>query len=272
MFAGGFPQIACRGGRSVDVALASYVAAAAANGGTVSAGRQTPVRTLINASMDLDHWWNTDDMALMAAEDAGSALTLLKSGRKMLPVNSPTFTVDRDYACDGLSSYVDTNYPLSLATQMRTGHYRIGNYERVNLAAAATSIGISETGIGVLSMRNRSASTTMLSNLISTTATFTIVADSRGLKVVSRINSAASVSGWERGVALTPIAVTSNGTAVPTIALFIGARNTDGAANQFRAGSFAWGEWGAPLPGGTASELAWYNALQTFMTAIGANV
>lgn len=263
---------------AADLALANYVAAAAANGGSVSLTRQALLRTLIQASMDCGHWWVTDDMALFAAENEGAALTRFKSGALMTPVGTspPVFTIDRDYQFNGVDNYIRTNWiPASNAINMRLGNIRLGCYDRVNLDSTTTSMGANSAASGTITMRTRSASTTMITSLCASNATFTIAADSRGLKVVSRANNATTAQGWDRGVALadatglTSLATDFTGTRP----FAIGAQGAGAtSATSFRAANTAWAEWGAPLPGGTTAELAWYTALQTFMTAIGAQV
>ncbi len=246
------------------------------NGGTVSPDRMTKNRVLIAASQACGHFWATDDMALLAAENPAQSLTTLKRRTLMTVVGNPVFTIDRDYAFDGVDDYIRTNWAPGVdARQMRLGHMRIGIYDRVNLAATTTSMGANSAASGTISMRTRSASTTMIASLCASNATFTIAADSRGLKVVSRSNDATTAQGWDRGVALTDATgLTALGTDFTGTRPFaIGAQGAGAAsATSFRAASTAWAEWGAPLPGGTAAELAWYTALQTFMTAIGANV
>ena len=271
MFAGGFPQIACRGGRSVDVAVASYVAAAAANGGTVSAGRQTLLTTLINASMDLDHWWNTDDIALLTTEDAGAALTTLKRNALMTVTAAPTFTVDRGYAFNGTTQYVNTGFvPSTMAVQMTGTRQRVAVYERTNVASNGWAMGASDTATTRVSPR-LAAGTTMGTALGTGTATFTVGTDSRGLTATSR-PAGTTYNGWKNGVALTDVTGTPEVNTLVAFALYIGGRNNSGTFGTARASTIGEVEWGAPLPGGTTSELAWYNALQIFMTAIGANV
>lgn len=258
-------------GASPDAAVAFYVASVVANGGTVSAGRQTLLRTLIQASMDCGHWWATDDIPLLTAEDAGSALTLMKSGVLMTPVNAPTFTVDRGYAFNGTTQYIDTVRTLASNTNLRAGESRIEVYERTDVNANTVAIGTTSGSNLTFGIRPRSTSTSIVGNAGSGNASFTIAADSRGLSVVSRTGAGTTVKGWKNGVALTDATGIAVNNATPTGRFFIGARN-NGTPDTFRASTIGCAAWGAPLPGGTTAELAWYTALQTFMTAIGANV
>src|SRR5437867_4055038 len=81
--------------------------AVVANGGSVSSARYELVATLIEASMACGHWWRTDDIALLVAENTTSALTTLKRRALMTVAAAPTFTTDRGYAFNGTSQYID---------------------------------------------------------------------------------------------------------------------------------------------------------------------
>lgn len=95
-------------------------------------------------------------------------------------------------------------------------------------------------------------------------------ADSRGLKAISR-NGGTTALGYDRGVALTPATgLTIGSSSAPGVALYIGAFNSSGTAISFRAASVGFVAIGAPLS--DAQELAQYNAVQAWATAIGANV
>jgi hypothetical protein len=265
--------VAAMGGTSAGDAVALYAAEVVVNGGTVSVDREALLRALVGASMDCGHWWNTDDIALLTAENAPQALITLKGRRLMTAVNGPTFTIDRGYAFDGATQYIDTNHNLATDSRAMAGpNVRIGAYETVNLQATTTTMGATVSGVATVSMRSRSASTTMLGSIASGSVTFTISADSRRLKVLSRADGGTTVKGWDAGAALTDQTAASAQNVLPSANLFLAARSNSGVADQFRAATLASAEWGAPLPDGTAAELAWYNALQAHMTAIGANV
>lgn len=263
-------------------ALAAYInsdeatlhaAAVRNNGGWISDARVALNRRLIQASKACGHWYAVDDVALLTAENAIQGRVTWKGRRLMTPVNGPTFTVDRGYATDGLSSYINTNWnPVAHARAMKGTDVRVAAYETVNLAAAAVVMGCTEAGVATISFRPRSASTTMLGALASGTTTLTIAADSRGLKVLSRAGGTTTANGWDRGVSQGTATTTTAVNVLPNASIFIGARNNAGSPDQMRATTVAVVEWGASLPGGTTAELAWYTALQAYLTAIGAAV
>ncbi len=77
---------------------------------------------------------------------------------------------------------------------------------------------------------------------------------------------------YRNGVALTRgLDPTSFGTTLPaTYSLYLGAMNVTGSLVGVRACTLGWVDIGALLT--ADQELAQYNAVQTFMTAVGANV
>lgn len=253
-------------------ATTAWANAVVAAGGTVSTARYGTVLRLIERSMAIGHWALTDDIALLTGENETQALVSLKGRRVMTAANGPTFTIDRGYGFDGVSQYIDTNHDLVAHSRAMTGNdIRLGAYETVNLQSGTTTIGTSVAGVSTVVLRSRSSSTTMLSNLATSVVNLTIAADSRALKVASRSGGGTTIKGWDRGVALTDGTAASAQNVLPPATLFIGARNNGGTPDQLRAATVASAEWGAPLPS-TEVELAWYTALQSFMTAVGANV
>jgi hypothetical protein len=228
---------------------------------------------LIKASKACGHWDATDDMAMLVGENAAQALTSLKRRVLMTAVASPTFTTDRGYAFNGTTQYIDTGFvPSTMATKMDPSNIRLAVYERANVGVSSTiGIGVTQSGVSTISMNPRNATTTMTSNLGAGNVNFTIAADSRGLSVISRAGGGTAQKGWKNGVALTDGVAGAQNTALPSISLYIAARNNTGVADQFRASTVGYADWGAPLSS-TAVELAWYTALQAFLTAVGANV
>jgi len=250
-----------------------WQAAAIANGGTVSAARLALITTLISGSMACGHWQSTDDIALLVAENAGSALTTLKRRALMTVTAAPTFTTDRGYAFNGTSQYIDTRFiPSTMATCMANGNIRQGIYERTNVGTNTTSFGVVDASAGSFNLRARNGSSQFAANMGGGAANFTGITDSSGLHTAIYTGGSTS-KAWERGAALTDITGLSKvSTGLGAFSYYIAARNNSGTADLFRASTVGCAEWGAPLGGGTTAELAWYTALQAFLTAVGANV
>jgi hypothetical protein len=190
-------------------------------------------------------------------------------------VAAPTFTVDRGYAFNGTSQYIDTGFtPETMATQMRAGDIRTAVYERTNVAAIATAIGATRTSGSQVSIQNRPRNSTdaiTIFMMSTSSSAITGITDSRGLTSVSRSGGSTTAKAWKSGVAQSDMTgLTVNNTQLPNVAFYIGASNNAGVAATFRASTIGYCDWGAPLS--AAQELAVFDALQTFMTAVGANV
>ena len=251
-----------------------FGAAVVAAGGTVSVARADQLKAMIGAMTGVGSWQKLDDMALLAAENQAQSLVLLKSGRLMTAVAAPTFTADRNWAFNGTTQYINSNWvPSTMAQRMTPENGRLACYERTDVGSAGTNIGATTgaAGTGPVLLRVRSATNTAAFQICTGAATWTISPiTSIGLTSASRIAGSLTTKGWKRGVAQPDATATSPLLALTDRPLYLGARNS-GAADQFRAASMAHAEWGAPFTD-TAMELAHYNALQAHLTVIGANV
>src|SRR5262245_18164465 len=102
--------------------LALWVAAVVANGGSVSAGRQTIVGNLIAGMKTDGTWTKVDRLWLQDTENTASSLTDIKARALATAVSSPTFTANQGYRGTG-SAYIDSN----LANNFGTGNYQHGS-------------------------------------------------------------------------------------------------------------------------------------------------
>ncbi len=262
------------GGAAVDADVALWAAAVVVNGGTVSAGRLTIVNTFVTAEKASGAWALTDDYWVHWAENAPQALTSLKQRRLGVATNSPTFTTDRDYTFDGLSSYINTGFvPSTHAIAWTLGNMRWAAYERTNLgpSGANSVLGTSSANSGGSIFRPRTNTNTMIAQLSSSSATFTSITDSRSLTAVSRAGNGTTGKAYKIGSALTDATgLTTLGTVLSTSALTLGASNVSGTPASFRASALGFACVGAPLSAG--QETAQYNAVQAWATSVGANV
>ncbi len=272
MSLGGTRVASVMSGSSAIQAAGAWAAAVTTNGGSVSAARLALITTYINSMMACGAWNQLDDAIMLVAEDAPSALTSLKARRLATVTAAPTFAADTGYAFNGTSQFVDTGFvPSTMALAMKFSNIRMSIYERTNVATNTTSIGSTGTG-GTITLRARNASSQFAVNIGNTpAANFTGITDSRGLLAASYPGSA-TTNAWQNGVALTTISGQSLvATALNAFSFYIGARNSSGTADQFRASTVGYADFGAPYAN-TGMELAAYNALNVFMTAVGANV
>ena len=244
-----------------------------ANGGTVSTARLSIVNDFVTAEKISGGWYLTDDYWALWGGNATQALVSLKQRRLATTVNTPTFTADRDYVFDGSTNYINAGFiPGTHGVNYTGANQRIATYQRANASASGVSAGARVGTASSISINPRNGSNmTGSANNTSGSVSFALgVADSRGLKAVSRAGGTTAL-GYDRGVRLTDATgLTIGGSTAPAQALYIGAFNSSGTAISFRAASIGFVAIGGPLS--DAQELAQYNAVQAWATAIGANV
>ena len=249
----------------------AWEAAVVTNGGTVSVARRLIVNQFILAEKSDGTWALTDDYWALWAENAAQALTSLKQRRLATAVNSPTFTVDRGYAFDGTTQYIDTGFsPFAHAVAMTGTNMRLGVYERSNVASngyAAGSYNFSAINLRVIPRNAGRLYANLSCSGVQTGATIT---DSTALTAVQR--SGSTYTAYKRGTLIAfegpPASETSN---IPSANIFVGASSTNaGTPALFRASPLGLIVAGASMS--DAQNLAQYNAVQAFATAVGAQV
>jgi hypothetical protein len=242
-----------------------------ANGGTVSDNRLKLVSDFIKSEKVATTWALTDDYWLLAAEGAIQALTSLKQRRLATAVAAPTFTSDRGYTFNGTTQYLNTGFlPATHAVAMVTDSLRLGVYSRTNVATTGFHMGVRSSSNRRLTIRLLSASSSQL-EAGGTSASFGPNADSRGFFAGGRSGALVTdYTFYKNGVA---VPRTVDATAVATLPvdpIFIGAFNNISTPSSFWPGSIGFAVTGAALT--PAQEAAQYTNIQTWATAIGAQV
>lgn len=249
-----------------------FAGAVVANGGTVGTARYELLATLIEKSMVCGHWWETDDIANLVAENVGQQAVTLKRCTVMTAVGSFAFVADEGQAFNGTTQYYNSLFQPSQHSRRRPDAYRLGVYERTNVGTLTTAMGYNSgtsTSVGFLFPRQ---STDIIRAGISSGAVNLpdTITDSRGLTTVSR-NGTGVLTPYKNGVAGTTGTTANAPGAFAGGTIFIGCgQNGSGTASGFRASTIGCAEWGGWLT--PEQEAAWYAALQAFMTAVGANV
>jgi len=264
-------------GAGIDADALLWRDAVVANGGTVSANRLVVVSAFVAAEKASGAWALTDDYWGLWGENAPQALTSLKQRRLATAVNTPTFTADRDYTLNGSTQYIDTGFiPSTHGINYTGGDQRLAFYDRANASTTGQSAGASD-GSGntlakiTINSRTSGNMTGLLNTAAALPATFALgVADSRGLKVVSRAGGGTTALGYDRGVRLADVTGMSVNANITSRAIYIGCYNNAGVAAGFRSASAGFVAIGGPLS--DAQELAQYNAVQAWATAVGAQV
>ena len=262
-----------RGGtsRAFDADALLWQSAVVANGGSVSLARLIVVDQFIYSEKDSGAWALTDDYWGLWGENAAQALTSLKQLRLATAVNAPTFTADRGYVFDGTTNYLDTGFiPSTHAVAMTETSVRSAVYERTNVASSRYSLGVVIAGNRNLAIGPRTSGVAANGNAMASNITYDLPsADSRGLISIGRDGSA--TPGHKNGVVLagtnTP---TLSALGLPDLAIFVGGYNAAGVVTSPRACSVGFVCWGAAMS--DAQNLAQYNAVQAFATAVGAQV
>lgn len=255
----------------------AWALAVAANGGSVTLARLVIVSAFIAAEKASGAWALTDDYWGFWGENSVQALTSLKQRRLAVAVNSPTFVMDRHFATDGVSSYIDLVFnPTSHGVAYTASNQRIAVYSRVNATSTGQSAGASDGSSGsfakiTINPRNGNNMTALLNTATASPATFALgTINSQGLKAASRAGGGTTGLAYDRGVRLTDVTgMTVAGTRVNR-PLYAGCYNNAGTAAGFRSASIGFLAIGAPLS--DAQELAQNNAVQAWATSVGANV
>lgn len=250
-----------------------WASAVVFNGGSVSATRFMHITALIAAYQACGWWWAMDDAALLVAENAGQALTTLKRRQLMTAVNTPTFAADEGYAFNGTTQYINTGFiPNTHARFMTAGSTTLEVYERTNVGSTTMAMGCGGAVNNALWLRPRNAADATLAAVHSASTTFVgAIADSRGYHAASKSSVAnpADISAQYNDTHRTPVSAVTLAT-LQALSIYIGGRNVADALSAGRASTIGYAGWGAYRS--DAQGTAVRAALQTFMTAVGANV
>lgn len=229
-----------------------------------SATRSALIDNLIKSLKVAGIWSLLDAFYVLAAADAQAAkLNWIASAYDLTAVASPTFTADRGYAGDGVSSYLDTNFNASTASSPKFAQNSATQFiwSRTNLANGANhsgDFGIDNARIG----RNLSTSGMGMGRPQSSVTDNSLIPGSYpGLASWSRSGAAAWASyanGTSASSGTTASAALTNGTF----------RIGSWTAGAFGVNQIAIAGFGSNLTAGQHAALK--TALQNYLTAIGA--
>jgi hypothetical protein len=254
-------------GGGLDSSTTAWISAVNSHGGTVSPGRQTTVNNLITTLKSGGVWSNWDRIWLHAAENVGSALTDLVAGALATAHNGGalTFTADRGYQdATNTASYIDSNFNPATAP---SPHFVTDNaclFGWTNTAGidlgALVGQGPPASGYSRI-VFNYSDGLTRFDVTSSDLAGGTVVGalGVTGLYLANRRAGTGSQSMDVNGVNQGANSIAS--AAVPSVNL-TGLTGAAASTSQLCAFGF-----GSGLTG--ALRVAFYNALRTYMTAVG---
>lgn len=219
------------------------------------ATRKALINDRIKALKASGAWGKLDFLHFEAAHDAQAArLNWVSSSYDLITIAGPVFTVDRGYAGDGATSYLQVSgYNPSAAPKMVQNSAHMGYWGRLN-APNVPDAGMGSDGSHHVNLR----ATVARARLYSSVGYFPNVVNGIG-HVIGR-RDAINQEAFRNGVSLGSAAVTNASTGTT---LTIG--NVGGV---FTTQQFAVTHGGADL---TAAEvLSLYNEINTYLVAVGA--
>lgn len=229
--------------------------------------RKALINTLIVALKDGGVWSKLDTLYVMAAADAQAAQrNWVADQYNLTEVASPTFTADRGYASNGSTSYLTTGFiprtaPSAKMTQ-NSGHLSV--WDRTSRAATdgyimgandgAVRTAIWTRGVGDLAYLRVNDTAAAASN-----------SNSSGFYVASRTGGSVR-EGYRNG---SSIGSGTEASGLPNAGeIYLCAFNNSGTPNVLLTDQLAQASIGSGLT--TAEQSAYYTALATYMTAVGA--
>jgi len=250
---------------AIDTDATAWKNAVVGAGGTVSNTRLALVSSLITNLKSNSLWTLLDRLWLFAAENTQSALTDIKSLQIATAVNSPTFTIDRGYAGNGTTSYVDTNYnPSTNAVAYALNSAHLCNY----VQSMVTQACMGTSGGGVVSL---------IANPLTGTGGQIVArinranagggqgaSNAEGFYIADRID-ASNVVNFKNGSDVGTDANASS--AIPSNNITVGA--IFGLGGVINASRYSMASIGGSL--GASGRASFATAINTYMTAIGAN-
>lgn len=231
----------------------------------------TPVRKklysdLIVALKDSGVWATLDALYVRAAHSSQAArLNIVQEAFTSTAVSSPVFEVDRGYTGDGSSSYLDwnlnpvTDVGLKLSQNNMAFSVWMSDSNPGSNAYDAGQGGTTNTSIIARNTNNQIITRPQCASNMGSSSTITDVKGLTGWGRSDGLNASLYKNGarlFFTGAIASSALVSSKFTSLRASTGYSGRRVSAEALGTFRT---------------TAQELALYNALNTYMTAVGAN-
>lgn len=228
--------------------------------------RKSQINALIYTLKTAGVWSKLDALYINAAADSQAALlNWVADQYNETAVASPTFTVDRGFTGDGVASYLDTGFDATVAVGAKylrnDSHFAVWCGTNVN-DGAAIDFGNSNVRICARSSGSAIVRANSPSNDVHTLPSST----STGWLCVSRDNSANFRIAKNNSASTTISRTSSTLVAMPFYAGAIALTGPVGGNFSVRRQQAA--HFGGGLT--DAQMLATYNAIATYMTAVGA--
>jgi hypothetical protein len=226
--------------------------------------RKALIDTLIGSLKSAGVWVLLDVLYVLAAHHEQAARLNWKNpgGFVAAGVNSPTFTVDRGFAGNGVDSFVTLNWGPTSGVNFTQNSATFGIWDRTTTASAASVAGSGTSTAVTINPRSTTGDGFVYRVNQSTAETQGATLNASGLSAASRSGSTAT-QGYKNGVSIgSPGAIASQ--AISAVGLNLGRTNTSSFSSHEFAATFA----GANLNGTQHSDL--HTALLAYMQAVGA--
>jgi hypothetical protein len=242
-------------------------------GGSVSIAALSIASCFADRDKASGAWDLTDDYWPFWGENLWQAIVSLKQRRGASLINVPVHVPRRHIATNGTTSYIDTGFiPNSHKVAASVNNVRLALYLRDNVTGNQYSAGAVSSGNRSLRHRPRNGAVGYL-DASCNSGTYTLpAATAAGYTAGSRDAAAGANSyGYKNGALMAQtVAPTAFGSSLPVVSIHVGGFNNAGTFSSARATQVGLMAFGATLS--AAQELAQYQAVQEWATAIGANV
>lgn len=217
-------------------------------------------------------WEKLDFLHIYAAHSEQAALLDWKRNHDATAVNSPTFTVDKGFLGDGSTSYLNTNFtPATDGVNYTLNEASFGVYSQTNKSEDSYDIG-SRAGPNIrdalIMARNSVGSTSRFRPNQNGGTEFSPLISTTGL-IVARRTSSAFMQGYQNGLQVRA-GVDASTDEVPEYSFFVGSINHAGSPITFSTRQYTMSFAGAAMT--EVEQLAFYEIIQSYLTAIGAEV
>jgi hypothetical protein len=262
--AGRYPAIVGGGGNEAETDTL-----VAAMSSTPDATRIGHINTLILALKNAGIWSKLDVLWITAAHDAQAARLNWKTPASfaLTAVNTPTFTTDRGYKGNGSSSYLNTGWNANTNGVNYTQNSASAVFWNRTARAANDKalFGVYDGGAEI-NTYPRYVGDEFYGRVNDNVGALSSSANSDGLFHTDRQSSTAR-SAYRNGTSLGSYGSTSSA-AIPSQPIYICAQYFSGSPSGFNGvDEIACAGFGASL---NAEKTDLYNAIQTYMTAVGA--
>lgn len=227
--------------------------------------RKGHIDTLITALKTAGTWAKLDALYVLAAHDSQAACrNWITNSYNLTPNNSPTFTTDRGYTGNGSNATLSTGFIPSSAGSPKyvQNSATLGAWVLTNITAINEYvIGSSTSNVAGLNPRSNTANT--LRGIINRTTAlenFSTNATSVGLSILTRTSNTATTY-YQNTTSKSTSANASTG--VPAVEIILLGFSSTASNHQIAVGFIG--------SGFTSTEVTdTYNALNTYLTAVGA--